>query len=205
MARSRSRTWLFGGGAVGLVIVLAVAWVLFSPLLFDEVVEEAFPGVPTRDSLAAMDQAQKDRIADSVLDAATKMPDHAMAEAMPAAVNDQPVLVAQGIFADADAVHRGSGQAMVYTLPDGGRVLRLEDLQVTNGPDLHLVLARSAAPQSSADVRDDYLDLGPLKGNVGNQNYEIPADVDLSRYGSVAVWCKAFKVLFSAAPLKGSA
>lgn len=202
MARRRSRKWLFGGGAV-VVVVVGIAWVLFSPLLFDDVVEEAFPGVPTREGLAAMDQDRKDEIAAAALAAATAMPDHAMAEAMPVtAANAEPVLVAQGAFADADAVHRGSGRAGIYRVADGGRVLRLEDLRVTNGPDLHIVLARSANPQSSTDVRDDYFDLGVLKGNVGNQNYAIPADVDLSRYGSVVVWCKAFRVLFSAAPLK---
>lgn len=151
-----------------------------------------------------MDQGRKDEIAQAVLAAAATMPDHAMDETMPAATTDQPVLLAQGAFADADAVHQGSGSAGIYRVADGGQILRLEDLRVTNGPDLRIVLARSASPQSSADVRDDYFDLGPLKGNIGNQNYEIPAEVDLSRYGSVVVWCKAFKVLFSAAPLKAS-
>ncbi len=203
MARGLSRGWKTGG-AVAIVIVAGIVWVLFSPLLFDEVVEEAFPGVPTRESLAAMSPQQKDAVAQSVLAAAATMPDHTMVETMPAAASDQPVLVSQGAFADADAVHRGAGGAGIYAVAGGGRILRLEDLRVTNGPDLRVILVRNADPKSSADVRDDYFDLGSLKGNVGNQNYEIPAAVDLSRYGSVAVWCRAFKVLFSAAPLEAA-
>lgn len=186
MARGLSRKWKFGG-AVAVVVVVGIAWVLFSPLLFDEVVEEAFPGVPTRESLAAMSPEQKDAMAQSVLAAAATMPDHAMAETMPTATGDQPVLVSQGAFADADAVHRGAGGAGIYTVAGGCRILRLEELRVTNGPDLRVVLVRNADPKSSADVRDDYFDLGPLKGNVGNQDYQIPAAVDLSQYGSVAM------------------
>ncbi len=56
--------------------------------------------------------------------------------------------------------------------------------------------------RASGDIKSEYFDLGPLKGNIGNQNYEVPASADLSQYASVAVWCRAFGVLFSAAPLQ---
>lgn len=188
--------------AAVIVIVLGAAWFLFSPLLFDEVVDEAFPGVPTPAALAAMSDEERQLAEEDVLAAAATMPDKAMADDMPVASTGEPALLAQGRFGDADAVHKGSGNAGLYQLAAGNYVIRLEDLNVTNGPDLRLVLAKHPAPGSSSDIKDNYLDLGALKGNVGNQNYEIPADVDISQYASVAVWCRAFGVLFSAAPLQ---
>lgn len=188
------------GIAVVAVVVLGAGWLLFSPLLFDEVVDEAFPGVPTAAALAEMSDEEKARIEEEVMSAAADMPDKEMQDDMPAAGG--PVLVAQGQFSDADALHKGSGNAGLYRLDSGSYIVRLEDLNVTNGPDLRLVLAQHPDPGSSADVKVDYFDLGELKGNVGNQNYEIPAEVDIAQYGSVAVWCRAFGVLFSAAPLQ---
>jgi hypothetical protein len=86
-------------------------------------------------------------------------------------------------------VHQGSGAATIYDV-DGGPVLRFEDFDVTNGPDLRVNL-----------VLDDgsMLDLGALKGNVGNQNYDIPADVDLESVSSVLIYCRAFSVPFAEA------
>ncbi len=188
--------------AAVIVVVLGAAWFLFSPLLFDEVVDEAFPGVPTPSALQAMSDEEKKRIEEEVLAAAATMPDKSMADVMPAASTGEPTLLAQGQFSDADAIHKGSGNAGLYQLGAGNYVIRLEDLNVTNGPDLRLVLAKHPSPESSGDVKPDYFDLGALKGNVGNQNYEVPPDVDISEYASVAVWCRAFGVLFSAAPLQ---
>ena len=63
-------------------------------------------------------------------------------------------------------------------------------------------LVQHPSPTSSADVRNsEYVALGRLKGNVGHQNYDIPAEVDLADFGSVVIWCEQFRVLFSAAPL----
>jgi hypothetical protein len=113
-----------------------------------------------------------------------------------------PVALAAGAFRDVDSIHRGSGDAGLYRLADGNHVLRLEDLDVTNGPDLHVFLVRHPGPASSSDVTEgNYVDLGTLKGNIGNQNYAIAAGTDLAGFTSIVVWCKAFGVLFSAAPL----
>ncbi|MBT7363034.1 MAG: DM13 domain-containing protein, partial [Rhodospirillaceae bacterium] len=87
-------------------------------------------------------------------------------------------------------------------LADGNHVLRLENLDVTNGPDLHVFLVRHPGPVASSDVTDDnYIDLGALKGNIGNQNYAIAPGTDVAGFASVVIWCKAFGVLFSTAPL----
>lgn len=112
----------------------------------------------------------------------------------------QPVVVLQGQFKDAGSFHKGSGTGTIYQLPDGGHLLRLEDFTVTNGPDLHVLLASNPSPTGRADL-GDYVDLGSLKGNIGNQNYEIPADTDLSQFKSVVIYCKPFHVVFSTAAL----
>ena len=69
-------------------------------------------------------------------------------------------------------------------------------LDPPDGPDLVVYLTKQ--PADAQAVGDDYLDLGVLKGNVGNQNYEVPAGVDLSEYDSVVIWCRRFAVSFGA-------
>ena len=74
---------------------------------------------------------------------------------------------------------------------------------MTNGPDLHVILSPSLAPESRDDVHQPgYLDLGSLKGNVGNQNYEIPADADVNSLFRVVIYCSPFHVVFSVATLQ---
>lgn len=113
-----------------------------------------------------------------------------------------PVLLKSGTFRDGEPLHHGSGQVSIYQLPDGSRILRLENFNVTNGPDLHVYLSAHPNPTSSAEVRQaGYVDLGSLKGNVGDQNYQIPADVDLNIQVSVVIYCQPFHVIFSVASL----
>ena len=123
--------------------------------------------------------------------------------AQPAASNQVEAL-AMGSFKDADAFHRGSGTATIYRTPDGSEVLRLEDLNVTNGPALHVVLSTHPDPERSQQVKQEgFVDLGDLKGNRGNQNYPIPAGVDTSIHKSVVIYCYPFAVVFSVATLEG--
>ena len=84
----------------------------------------------------------------------------------------------------------------------GKRVLRLTQFRTSNGPDVHVYVV--AAPNVTDDdvvKRADVIDLGAIKGNRGNQNYELPADTDLSKYRSVSIWCKRFGVNFGSARL----
>ena len=96
--------------------------------------------------------------------------------------------------------HGTTGRALILRLGDGSIVVRLEDLDTSNGPDVHVTL--SPAPSTAGD-RDfgDYLDLGSLKGNRGNQNYGVPAGTDLTLFHSVVIWCKRFSVCFGVAPI----
>lgn len=119
----------------------------------------------------------------------------------PAAIEknaQQPTLVSKGAFAGADSFHKGSGSAEVFLLPDGSKLLRFEDFSVTNGPALSVYLSRDPAGTTG----ENFLDLGKLKGNMGNQNYVIPAGTDLSAYKSVLVHCVPFNVTFASAFLK---
>lgn len=196
------RAFIYGFG-ISVVITGVVGWILISPLFIDEVVDEQFPGVPTPEALAEMSDEKKAAMAEEVLDAARGMPDKAMEDAKDDMMQSgAPVVLASGAFRDADSIHKGSGNAGLYRLADGNHLLRLENLDVTNGPDLHVFLVRHPGPASSSDVtKDNYVDLGALKGNIGNQNYAIAAGTDLTGIASVVVWCKAFGVLFSTAPL----
>jgi len=96
--------------------------------------------------------------------------------------------------------HPATGNATLIELARGGRVLTLTDFEVDNGPDLRVYLA--AGPARSEGEVEDYVDLGGLKGNRGNQQYEIPAGTDLRRYSTAVVWCRAFSVLFARAPTR---
>jgi hypothetical protein len=94
-----------------------------------------------------------------------------------------------------DGIHNAEGTARIIPLQDDTNVLRLENLKVTNGPDLYVYL-------STDKNALDFVDLGKLKANNGNQNYDIPPGTDLSKYDTVLIWCKAFSVLFGSAELK---
>jgi Electron transfer DM13 len=100
-----------------------------------------------------------------------------------------------GNFVDAgDGFHKVEGVAKVINLADGRTFLRLENLKATNGPDLYVYL-------STGKDASDIVNLGRLKGNIGNQNYEIPSGTDLMKYNTVLIWCKAFSTLFGSAKL----
>jgi hypothetical protein len=96
--------------------------------------------------------------------------------------------------------HPAAGTATAIRLARGGRVLTLTGFEVDNGPDLRLYLV--AGPAREEDEVRDFVDLGALKGNRGDQQYELPRGVDLGRHATVVVWCRAFSVLFARAPLR---
>ena len=142
------------------------------------------------------DDMTQEEVEEVMEDAADEAPTN-VEEPMP---EEAPQVLVSGEFVDFDDFHQGSGTATVYELEDGSRVLRFEDFEVTNGPDLHVLLVPNEDPGGRDDV-EGYFDLGSLKGNIGDQNYEIPDDVDLSEYGSVVIYCVPFHVLFSVATL----
>jgi hypothetical protein len=183
------------GGVIVAIPVLAAAWWLGSPLFLDTEVDEEFP--MSAGAVVPDDMNQED--VEAEMEDAAHQPDTEMDESMPP--TSSPQSLATGQFEDYDDFHQGSGTATIYELEDGGHVLRLEDFEVTNGPDLHVLLV----PDDSPGERDDitgYLDLGSLKGNIGDQNYQIPDGIDLDGYGSVVIYCQPFHVIFSVASLR---
>ncbi|MGG8409433.1 DM13 domain-containing protein [Streptomyces sp. 12297] len=114
-----------------------------------------------------------------------------------------PQMLTQGSFISHE--HDTEGTARVIRLSDGSHVLRLEGLDTSNGPDLRVWLTDAPVREGVAGWRvfDDgkHVSLGKLKGNKGDQNYEIPADVNLADYSSIAIWCDRFDVSFGAAEL----
>jgi urease accessory protein UreE len=117
------------------------------------------------------------------------------------AMNNEPKLVAEGTF-HANA-HETKGTASIYKLEDGKRVLRFTNFETSNGPDVIIYLV--AAPDVNEDdvvKKAGFVTLGPIKGTKGDQNYEIPNEVDLGKYQTVTVWCKRFSVNFGSAPLR---
>jgi hypothetical protein len=94
--------------------------------------------------------------------------------------------------------HHATGRATIIRLAEGGRVLTLTGFEVSNGPDLRVYLA-AGRPGTEGEV-DDFVDLGRLKGNKGNQQYALPDGLDVDRYSTAVIWCRAFSVLFARAP-----
>jgi hypothetical protein len=110
--------------------------------------------------------------------------------------NETSNLLLTGSFVGVgDGIHDAQGIAKVIPIEGDSNVLRLEDLVVTNGPDLYVYLSMDKSAS-------DFVDVGRLKANIGIQNYEIPEGTDLTKYGTVLIWCKAFSVLFGSADLK---
>jgi len=111
-----------------------------------------------------------------------------------------PMIVLSGRFHS--VAHETKGTASVHDLGGGNRVLRLTDFATSNGPDVrvYLIAARDASDNATV-TNAGYLELGKLKGNEGDQNYEIPAGTDLTKYRAVTIWCRRFGVNFATAPL----
>lgn len=173
------RRWLAIALSV-MAVVVAVAAVWFEPwrLFTDRVVDEAVPSVQPGG-------AQREGSGPSNGHAA------------------EPRVLLSGELISHE--HETSGTVNVLELADGSRVLRLEELATSDGPDVHVWLSDAAVVDSNDGwfVFDDgdHHDLGEIKANRGNQNYELPRDLDLDRFSSVSLWCDRFNVSFGAAEL----
>jgi hypothetical protein len=160
---------------LGLVVLGGVGWYLFRPeLLF--VNKKVNEGLVTA-SAATAGQASEGATA--------------------------PVSLLAGQFHS--VAHETRGTASVHDLGGGRRVLRLTDFATSNGPDVRVYLVAAQDASDNATVtKAGYIELGKLKGNEGDQNYEIPAGADLTKYRAVTIWCYRFSVNFATAPLTAS-
>ena len=100
-------------------------------------------------------------------------------------------------------LHPTEGTATIYQTGDGARVLRLTSFHTSNGPDVHVYMVAANDAKDVATVeKAGFIDLGVLKGNIGDQNYNLGSDLDLAKYRAVSIWCKRFSVNFGAAALR---
>jgi hypothetical protein len=169
-------------GAILVVAGLTVAVALFKPWLL-------FVDVRVDDALPTLTQPT----------ASAEPTDMATTEPAP----PEPVLLSSGTFISHE--HTTSGTVSIVEQADGSRVLAIAGLDTSNGPDVHVWLSASDVVEGFEGWfvagGAPYLDLGLIKGNIGDQVYEIPADADLSLYRSVSLWCVQFSVSFGAAQL----
>ncbi len=182
---ARRRRWPWAVAAALVLAALAVfVLVWFQPhkLFVDDRVDQAVPTArPTPSTTAG--------------GAAAPAPPAAPTTTAPPA----PVDLAAGGFVSLD--HATAGTARIIALADGRRFVRLEGFETENGPDLYVYLSTNPAGGPEGAFDDDVVDLGRLQGNIGDQNYELPADVDPGRFASVVVWCDRFDSAFGAADL----
>ena len=174
---ARSKSFLIGGALLAAVLVyLAVGVFGVQTLFYDTEVNEDFAATPLTSEGQGPSQAARSAPGD-------------------------PIVVSSGRFHP--VAHPGSGDAIVYHLEDGSQVLRLENLDIFNGPALYVyAVAAKDASDNEAVLEAGFLNLGPLKGNKGNQTYELPAEFDPNKHRSISIWCQRFSVNFATAPLR---
>ena len=121
-------------------------------------------------------------------------------EALPTANVSSTQAIESGVFHG--IAHPTEGTAAIYRMGDGALMLRFTNFRTSNGPNVHVYLvAADDAKDSETVQRAGFIDLGPIKGNIGDQNYALGSDVDLSKYRAVSIWCQRFSVNFGAASL----
>jgi len=186
------------------LVAVAAGWYAFRPerLFVNQTVSDPDPsstGAPGAAATTPMSGSDG-----SAMSTASEM---AMAsEAVPMKTVSEPMMsggpkeVATGMFHDGS--HETRGKASIYRYADGRRVLRLTGFHTSNGPDVQVLLvAAMDAKDNESVTKAGYVHVGALKGNIGDQNYELPANVDFARHQAVTIWCRRFGVNFGTAPL----
>jgi len=187
--------WVVGGLLAAGAVVTAI---VFQPwLLFIDVrVQDEIPSAAPADAAVPSVTPEPD----------ASSPPSARDTPLPSVPPTGPVELSRGTLISHE--HETSGTVRVIQLPDGSRQLAIEDLDTTNGPDVHVWLSAGPVVEGFdgwfTAGGHPYVDLGMIKGNQGDQLYDIPADVDLAAYPTVDLWCVQFSVSFGAAPLVAS-
>ncbi len=210
--------WIRNNAKIALPVAVVLAGVLaflafgvfgIQTKFIDDEVSESGPafssGAASEVPSDVVDEATTDEMNDFMEDEGTPL-EVVAEEPMPETVDTSEeagavVTLIEGSFVDRS--HPGSGLAKVLNDGTEQRFLRFEEFETDNGPDLFVYLTRAdaAADAGAFGVDGDFVNLGRLKGNVGEQNYEIPVDVDLGEFDTVVVWCDRFSVAFTAADL----
>ena len=188
------------------IIVITFAIYTISPLLINTVINEPLPS----SSVSSDFQRFMNMTEDEKIEAANNMTQKQKEIIMTVAAKDNNTVSENlsvatmsassnetliGNFVGAgDEFHNAEGVAKIIQLADGTDILRLENFKTTNGPDLYVYLSTD---KTNADI----VNLGRLKGNIGNQNYLIPVGTDITKYNTALIWCRAFSVIFGSAQL----
>jgi hypothetical protein len=199
-------------GIIIAAIAIPVGIYTISPLFVNTEVNEPIPNkainpTPPEELEKFMAMTEEQRLEkvqqmspeekDMIMKAATETNGDLANENMTEAMDGQQTMLVGTFVGVNDGIHNAQGLVKVIPLVEGSstRVLRLENFKATNGPDLYVYLATDKSAS-------DFVNLGRLKGNIGNQNYEIPEGTDLPKYDTALIWCRAFSVLFGSAELK---
>lgn len=178
-----------------LALAIPAGWYTLSPLWQRTYLEEASPlAVAVGGAVSDADSA----LAPPAAPPSDTAPDAPAAPVAPAATPFAPHVTHEGEFRGADDFHFGRGRALIVETAPGEYALRFEEFSVRNGPDLFVYLSPDADGYA-----DGAINLGRLKATDGAFNYEVPAEVDASKFRSAVVWCRRFSVLFAVAPLAG--
>ena len=195
------------------IIVVAIAIPVgvytFSPLFINRTINEPLPSdaVQQYQKFISMDQQHRINAAKSMDEKQKNMIMRAAAAQINSTVNEQAdnliqnkqqqKIITSAFIGAGDGFHNTEGAAKVIPLQDRGSILRLENFRSTNGPNVHVYM-------STNKDATDFVDLGRLKANNGNQNYNIPIGINVAKYKYVLIWCKDFSVLFGSAQLTTS-
>lgn len=182
---------------IGIIIAVMIPAAVYagSPLFINTTIDEPLPSSATIKTSEMMEKSETmmEKSETEMMEKSDTMMEKS--ETMMGESEPTPVTVLTGNFVGVnDGIHNAEGLVMVIPLDDGSKVLRLEDFKSTNGPDLYVYLATD-------EKATEYVSLGDLKANIGNQNYKIPEGTDLSKYDTALIWCKQFSVLFGHANL----
>jgi hypothetical protein len=192
------------------VALLAAAAYFFQPwkLFIDTEVQEAIPTVTATSSETSSASLKETEAPSEVIPTVTATSSETSSASpketeAPSEVIQYPLVLVEGVLVSHE--HQTSGAVKILQLEDGSRVLRLENLDTSDGPRVEVWLTDAPVIEGEEGWRvfDDgkYTSLGAMKGNQGNQNYEIPPDLDLLDFSSISLWCVTFSVSFGAAEL----
>lgn len=186
-------------GGFGLVAILGITLAL-AGCAAEEGNDDPGPGNgPVADEPAPPTSSQTGSSSGSEGSSGTSPPAGSSTSSGSPAPADQKIL-AQGTFVNKS--YSGSGTALLVAGADNSTFLRLENIAVSSGPALNVLLTKHASPSSKADVEQGSLDLGALRATKGNLTYTIPANTDLTAYSGVIVYCVEYSVVFTAATLE---
>ncbi len=208
------RLRFFALALVGLVAVAVWTFPAWRVYFRDPAAAAGFPGLEMdlQDEFLALEADEREQL----LTLSERDPQLAMARVLvaiggPAAAPEDSLdeaalesarVLVSGDFIERDALHWGAGKASIYQLADERRILRFEAFNSAPAGDARVYLARDFQPLTELELGDDFLDLGQLKGNVGDQRYYLPADHDLSAYHSTVIFSRQFDAVITVATLR---